>query len=163
MFTSLLKKLSLPIIYAHCDIPCGIYDPHQAQLAAHTVIRMTQLITDLKKEGDDAEEDKHFVHALSRYVKVKDDHAEILKHEVSVIWGDYFKEEQLKEYPNLHALVFSIMKLASKARQEVNLAQAQALLAKTQEFAEMFWKSKGRKTIRVASGFPTGGEMVLPT
>lgn len=147
-----LNLLPTQIAYAHCDIPCGIYDPHLAQMATHTVLRMTNLIKEAKDD----------VHKIARLTRVKEEHAELVKHEVRIIWGDYFKEEHLKEYPNLHELVFKIMKLASKTKQEVNLENANELLSKVQEFAEIYWKSKGREVVRTKSGYPTEGEIVLP-
>ena len=143
-------------VFAHCDIPCGIYDPHLAQLAAHTVIRMTTMINDLKTSGKDE------THQISRLTKVKEEHAELVKHEVRIIWGDYFKEEHLQKYPNSHELVFKIMKLASKAKQGVNIEAANELLETVQKFAEIFWKTKGLETVRLVAPYPTGGEIVLP-
>ena len=145
------KFSPLEKVYAHCDIPCGIYDPHNAQVAAHTVIRMMSLIKDAK--GD--------AHDIARYTKVKEDHAELVKHEVRVIWGDYFKPEHIEKNPELHELVFNIMKLGSKSRQSTDIKEAEELLAKVQEFAEIFWKSKNIETVRVKAPYPTGGEMVL--
>jgi nickel superoxide dismutase len=166
MIKSLLKiiaRISPPKpIYAHCDIPCGIYDPHQSQLAAHTVIRMTTLINELKPPSDEPnlEERKRIIHQVSRYTAVKEKHAELVKKEVRIIWGDYFKSENLEKYPKLHELVFDIMKLASKARQEINLEASQQLLAKVQEFAEIFFKTKGVDPVRIKTGYPTEGEIV---
>lgn len=142
-------------IYAHCDIPCGIYDPHLAQLAAHTIIRMTNLINELPEEAS-----KERAHKLTRLTMVKEEHAELVKKEVQVIWGDYFKSEHLEKYPNLHSLVFDIMKLASKARQEINLEESQQLLAKVQEFSEIFFKTKGVEPVRIKTIYPTEGEIV---
>ncbi|MCL4353660.1 superoxide dismutase, Ni [Patescibacteria group bacterium] len=160
-FDFLLGIVPRQIAYAHCDIPCGIYDPHLAQVSAHTVIRMTDLILDLKKEETETG-DKEFMHKIARYTKVKEEHAEMVKHEVRIIWGDYFKEEHLKDYPDLHNLVFKIMKLASKTRQEVDKQSASDLLSSVQEFAQIFWKTKNRETVKVSSSYPTGGEIVLP-
>jgi nickel superoxide dismutase len=165
LFYSLFIKL-LPTqpAYAHCDIPCGIYDPHNAQVAAHSVIRMTQMINDVTASSDNApfDERKKIIHQITRLTKVKEEHAEIVKHEVRVIWGDYFKPEMLKEHPGLHDLVFNIMKLASKARQEINKEASAELLLKVQEFSEIFWKTKNRETVHVPSGYPTEGEIVVP-
>src|SRR3989344_7691138 len=108
---SLLKLLPSEIVYAHCDIPCGIYDPHNMQMAAHTIIRMTNLIEELRKDTEHDEIEKE--HKLIRCTQVKEEHAELLKHEVRVLYGDYFKEEHLKEYPELQDLVFKTFKLAS--------------------------------------------------
>lgn len=145
-----IKLLPTRPVYAHCDIPCGIYDPYLAQMAAHTALRMTKLIKEA--EGDN--------HKIARLTHVKEDHAEIVKKEIRIIWGDYFKEEHLKDYPNLHDLVWKIMKLASKTKQGVDEANAQDLLSSVQEFAEVFWKSKGLEPVRIPSGYPTEGEIV---
>ena len=164
LYLLLLRLLPSNIAYAHCDIPCGIYDPHLAQMAAHTVIRMTNLVTDLKASSSEPsfEERKRIISQISRLTKVKEEHAELVKHEVRILWGDYFKEEHLKQYPNLHNLVFKTMKLASKARQEINIDSANELLVVVQEIAEIFFKTKNRKSVRVPSVYPTGLEMVLP-
>ena len=159
MLKTLLKTIDRVFppqpIYAHCDIPCGIYDPHAAQLAAHTVIRMVNLINELPNDPA-----KETVHKLARYTLVKEEHAELVKKEIRVIWGDYFKNEHLEKYPKLHELVFEIMKLASKTRQEVNLEASQQLLTKIQEFAETFFKTKGVEPVRIKTVYPTGGEIV---
>ena len=158
VFVKLLEKFIRPqIVYAHCDIPCGIYDPHEAQVGAHTVLRMTQMLGELK--GSDTKT----MFQAARLTKVKEEHAEIVKNQVRVIWGDYFnKPEIIEKHPEVHDLVFKIMRQASKTRQEVDVKEAEALLVSVQEFAELFWKTKDRKTVRVKSGFPTEGEIVLP-
>lgn len=162
LYWLLLKLLPSNTAYAHCDIPCGIYDPHNAQMAAHTVIRMTNLILDLKIDQNAPIEDrKKFIHALTRYTKVKEEHAELVKHEIRILWGDYFKEEHLTKFPDLHNLVFKTMKLASKARQEINLEVANELLQTVQKIAEIFFKTKELEVLRVKSPYPTGGEIVL--
>ena len=151
-------------VCAHCDIPCGIYDPGEAQMAAHTIIRMTSMINELKASSDNPEFDerKKIISQIARLTKVKEDHAELLKQQVRIIWGDYFKGEHLEKYKDLHDLVFKIMKQASKVRQEVNMEEAQVLLTSVQKFSQIFWETKDRKTVRVKSGYPTEGEIVLP-
>lgn len=99
-------------------------------------------------------------HHVSRLTKVKEEHAEIIKHEIRVIWGDYFKEEQIEKCPNIHALVHNIMMSASKCKQEVNLEESKKLLNLVQEFSEAFYKTKDMKIRRIPSGFPTEGEIV---
>lgn len=146
----LIKLLPTRPVYAHCDIPCGIYDPHNAQMAAHTVLRMTKLW----------EEHKDDEHSVIRITKVKEEHAELLKREVATIWSDYFKEENSKDVPDLAGKVWNILKLASKAKQKVDEQVATDLLTAVQEFAEIFWKSKGMEPIRIPSGYPTEGEIV---
>ena len=161
----LIDRLSPPeTVHAHCDIPCGIYDPHLAQVAALTVVRMNQLINDL---GDapgpgDKEKNDAWHNSLARYVAVKEEHAELAKKEVRIIWGDYIKPEHLEKHPDLHSTVFNIMKLGSKARQNIDAQAAQNLLAEVQKFAEIFWATKDAKTQRVPSRQAVGGELVVP-
>ena len=151
-------------VHAHCDIPCGIYDPHAAQISALTIIRMNQLIAEAPKPGASTtpEERDAYVHKLARYTKAKDDHAEICKHELRVIWGDYFTPEHLQKFPELHGLFWDAMKTASKTRQNIDLQASQDLLAKVQKIAEIFWKTKGAEVKRQPSMQKPGGELVVP-
>jgi nickel superoxide dismutase len=158
MLDKLIKLLPTKPVYAHCDLPCGIYDPHMAQLAAHTVIRMTKFAGDVHEEGEDGK--KKFIHDLTRIIKIKEEHAEIVKREITTLWGDYFKEEHLKDYPELHDLIWKTLKLASKAKQTIDLENANSLLENVQKIAEIFWKTKGFEPVRVPSGYPTEGEIV---
>ena len=152
------------MVFAHCDIPCGIYDPHLTQVAAHTVLRMTNMIDELQASSPEPpfEERKRIISQISRLTKVKEEHAELVKHEIRVIWGDYFKDEHLKQHKAIHQLVFKIMKQASVVRQNVDIKAANELLIMVQQFAEIFWETKGRKVQKVKSGYPTEGEIVLP-
>ena len=160
LFSVAMRMLPAQTVHAHCDIPCGIYDPHTAQLAALTTIRMNQLINDLANQNIPAEQKQA---RLARYVATKEHHAELCKQELRVLWGDYFRPEHLQQYPNVHDLFFGAMKLASRVRQEANLQAAQELLARTQEIAEIFWKSKGAATRRQPSlQGAVGGELVYP-
>jgi nickel superoxide dismutase len=151
-------------VYAHCDIPCGIYDPHEAQIAALTVIRMDQLIGELAMPAMDAKPEERALYAskLARYTAVKESHSERLKNEVRVIWGDFFTPDHAKQFPQVHELTWKILKQASKTRQGTNIADAQELLKLTQEFAETFWAAKGVKSKRVPSNQKPGGELVVP-
>jgi len=151
--------------YAHCDIPCGIYDPHTAQLAALTVVRMVQLIQGLAKPGDGASKDEWdtYTMQISRYSAVKEEHAKIAEHDIIVLWTDYFKPEHLEKHADLHDVVWKTCKLTSTVKQQINMDAAQQLLAGTQQIAEIFWDTKGVKTKRQASNQgPAGGELVYP-
>ncbi len=121
---------------AHCDIPCGIYDPHAAQVGARTVARMVELIGGIN--GTDVQA----MNTFTRLVRVKEDHAELVKREVSVIWSDYFKPEHLEKYPDLHDKVWKLLKLAGKNKQTVDAAAAAQLEASVKEFADIFWATK---------------------
>ena len=123
---------------AHCDIPCGIYDPSGAQLAARTVARMVELIDGLDPADNSMANRQKFV----RCVMVKEQHAELVKREVQVIWSDYFKPEHLEKYPVLHTTVWNILKLAGKNKQSVDAQAAAQLEAAVKDFADTFWATK---------------------
>ena len=134
--TSWLKPTTTA--YAHCDVPCGIYDPHQAELAARTVARMVELIGQLPKEGRTDADMQKFI----RCVAIKEQHAEIVKHEIQIIWSDYFKPEHVERYPDLHDRTWKILKLAGKNKQNIDAAAAAELEAAVKEFADIFWSTK---------------------
>jgi len=161
MFTKLDQQVHFDSVDAHCDIPCGIYDPHQAQIGALTVIRMVDVIENLLKEHGDSLNAELF-NSMARYVAVKEEHAELAKHEIRVIWGDFIKEAQLEKYPQLHGLVHKIMQLGSKVRQTVNRESAIAFLEAINEFAEIFWQIKGIETKRAKSPYSVSEDIVLP-
>ena len=151
-------------VHAHCDIPCGIYDLHGAQLSVLTVMRMNQLVAELPKPGPQMtpEEREAYIHKLARYTAVKEEHAEQCKRELRVIWGDYFTPEHLQKFPELHSLFWQAMKLASKVRQTVDPSSTQELLASVQKIAEIFWKTKGAEVRRQPSMQKPGGELLYP-
>jgi nickel superoxide dismutase len=153
------------VVYAHCDIPCGIYDPHTAQLSAHTVIRMDALIEKMPKIGPSPSNDefRKYIHDLTRYTDVKEEHAEKIKSEVRILWGDYFKDDHAKQFPELEGLVLQALRLGSKVKQEVDPKSAQELLETINKIAEIFWKTKGIETKRVKVTFwPTDSDLVIP-
>lgn len=153
------KKFGFETASAHCDIPCGIYDPHRMQLAAHTMIRMTDLINETKKNKKLSQEER--IHAIARYSAVKETHGEDCKNEIRILWGDYFKEEHAKNYPELTQLVWNSLKLASKARQTTKKEDAVELLHSVQKIAEIFWKTKNRMPVRAKAPYNTGEDIIL--
>ena len=153
LLDNLIKILPSRPVFAHCDIPCGIYDPYTAQMAAHTVIRMTKLLQDAGKDEKDEEEDWiKLKHDVARMTHVKEEHGGIVEHELVTLWADYFKEEHLKEYPDLHDKFWKAIKLTGKVRQNIDMESAQELLKSVQEIAEIFWKTKKMEPVRVPSG-----------
>ena len=165
MLHKLVKKIDqhahIEPVDAHCDIPCGIYDPHHALIGALTVIRMVDLIDQHVKEHDKIER-AEFFNSMARYIAVKEEHAELVKHEIRVIWGDFIKETHAEQYPQLHGLVHKIMALGSKSRQTVDRETALHLLDAVNEFAEIFWQIKGKQTKRVKAPYSVTEEMVVP-
>ncbi len=158
--STLDKKLGFEKAKAHCDIPCGIYDPITAQIDAVTVVRMIDLATEL--EGKGGEKGKDYLNTMSRYIVVKEEHAEKAKAELRVIWGDYIKAPHLEKYPQLHGLVHQIMQLGSKSRQTTDRQAALDLVEAINKFAEIFWATKNIKTRRAKSPYNPPLELVYP-
>jgi len=156
IFRIFLKLLPEKIAYAHCDIPCGIYDPHMVQVAAHTVIRMTQLLLDLK-----IDDPKKSAHDIARITHVKEEHAGIIEEELETLRNDYFKQEHYDQYSNLTELLAKTIKLTSKVRQNIDIMAAEEVLSGVLEIAEIFYKTKGVTPVRVKSVYPTERETVL--
>jgi nickel superoxide dismutase len=163
MIHNLLNKVDNKVHFenakAHCDVPCGIYDPISAQIAALTVVRMIDLITDLQTKGGDA---PSVANSMGRYVTVKEEHAEKVKHEVRVIWGDYIKAQHIEQHPTVTEIVHKIMQLGSKSRQTVDRESAVQLVEAVNQFAEIFWATKGVATKRAKAPYAPSLELVYP-
>ena len=159
---NLLNLLRVKTAYAHCDIPCGIYDPHTAQMAAHTVIRMTQLLEELKPSSSEPpfEERKKIISQISRLTRVKEEHGHLVEDELGTLENDYFKPEHFEKFPNLKELLAKGVKLSITTRQNIDIKSANELLETTMQIAEIFFKTKGVSPVRVKSVYPTGGEIV---
>ncbi len=133
----IVNKIPVPVAYAHCDGPCGVYDPASARIAAEAALSMSKKLTNLDASGDP--------NSYSRYVAIKEAQSELAKHEVLVLWTDYFKPEHLEKYPDLHKLVWETSKLCSKVKQHVDADAAQRLLENIKKIHEIFWETKDRK------------------
>ncbi len=128
-----LSLFSLKTAYAHCDVPCGIYDPKSAQIAAQTVLVMVQKIKGLP------EDDKNnFV----RMVWTKEEHARKCKEEILILWTDYFKPEHFEKYTDLTDKVLVACKLCSYNKQHVDEDKAQELIKAVDEIADIFAETK---------------------
>ena len=142
--STLKRFLPVHVADAHCDIPCGIYDPISAKIAAQTVQKMVMRIEALNyPQGGTHEEHTAYHNTFGRYIAVKEQHAELVKHEVDILWHDYFKPEHLEKYPDLHTTVWETTKLASTNKQGLDMDSAKKLVASVDRIAEIFWATKG--------------------
>ncbi len=153
------RKFKFTSVSAHCDIPCKIYDPIVAQLATLTVIRMVDLLDELKAKTSLTDNEQA---QFSRLVAQKEEHGIKVKEEICVIWGDYIKQPQLEKFPELHELTHSIMLAASKAKQEISRDAALVLLEKVNRFAEIFWATKGVATFSAVAPYPPAEKLIYP-
>ena len=126
-------------VLAHCDIPCGIYDPNDAIQAAQTVIRMTELLEELDFSSGPS---PSLGNSMARFVNAKEVHAKKAKDDILIIWTDYFKPEHLEKYPDLHEKVWNACKLGSFVKVNVDLAKAKEFKAALEEIGEIFWETK---------------------
>lgn len=123
--------------YAHCDIPCGIYETDTMRHSAETCRRMIQKIEELG-ELDSAEKHNTFV----RSVMNKEKHAEKVKHEIYVLWSDYFKDAHLESHPDLHDKLWRAAKQASTVKQTVSMDEAEKLNEMVHDIAHLFAKTQ---------------------
>ena len=130
---------------AHCDGPCGIYDPASIRIAAEAAVSMTKKILALTPPADgDAAANAAYINTLSRYVAIKEEQAHLAKTELLVLWTDYFKPPHLEQYPNLHDTFWKAAKACSAVKVEVDAQHAEELMAAVEEIHKIFWATKGR-------------------
>ena len=134
-------------LYAHCDVPCGIYDPYTATLAAKTVHTMNQKIAALPTPGPNAPANEALEHrnTLIRMVQTKEAHAQLCKQELLILWTDYFKPEALSMFPNLHETFWKAAKLCSYNKQHVDAAKSQELMDAVARISDLFHKAEAAK------------------
>jgi nickel superoxide dismutase len=121
------------VVRAHCDLPCGVYDPAQARIEAEAVKAICE-----KYQGNSDPEFR------TRALIIKEQRAELVKHHLWVLWTDYFKPQHFEKYPQLHQLFNEATKLAgaSGAKGSVDTGVAEQLLAKIEEISKIFWETK---------------------
>lgn len=117
-------------VYAHCDLPCGVYDPAQARIEADSILHILQKYDSLDE------------HNKQRAVIIIEERAELVKHHLMVLWADYFKEEHLETYPDLHDKFWKAIKQASECKHHLDTAAATSLLEQIDAIAEIFWATK---------------------
>ncbi len=119
------------VVHAHCDLPCGVYDPAQARIEAESVKATME-----KYEQNDDEQFR------TRAIQVKEERSELVKHHLWVLWTDYFKPEHLDKFPNLHELFWSATKQAGQCKKSLDPKDGQKLLDLIDEIGEVFTASK---------------------
>jgi len=129
----MFAKLFAPTVdvSAHCDLPCGVYDPAQARIEAESIKAIIAKVAD----NDDPD-------FRTRAILIKEQRSELVKHHLWVLWTDYFKPEHLEKYPNLHDTFWKAAKLCSKNKQSVDAKSAADLQAAVKEIADIFWATK---------------------
>jgi nickel superoxide dismutase len=138
----LLNLLPTQDVFAHCDAPCGIYDPKPAQIAAATVKRMVEKIEDLPaKEVWTTDDHANFV----RFIWTKEEHARRCKEELLMLWTDYCKPEHVEKFPQLHETFWKAAKLCSQNKQHVSKDLAQQLIDAVNTIADIFNQTKAAK------------------
>ncbi|HWC70866.1 MAG TPA: superoxide dismutase, Ni [Actinomycetota bacterium] len=119
------------LVHAHCDLPCGVYDPAQARIEAESVKACQE-----KYQGSDDEVFK------DRAVSIKEERADLVKHHLWVLWTDYFKPEHLEKFPDLHEKFWNATKLAGDSKKSQDPAQGQQLIDAVDEIGKVFWETK---------------------
>ena len=142
---SLLHRLLAPstVVHAHCDLPCGVYDPEQARIEAESCYRI------IEKMG--ANSDPAFT---TRAIAIKEERADLVKHHLDVLWHDYFKPEHLETVPNLHDLFWNATKQVSKVKASTDPADGKKLLELIDQI-DAAWKQTGGEGKTRVNGRPS--------
>lgn len=132
-------------VNAHCDGPCGVYDPSAARIYTEAVVSMTKKLLALEvPDPSNKEALITYNNTFSRYVAIKEEQAQKAKEEILILWTDYFKPVHLDKYPDLHDTFWKAAKLCSSCKVEISSQHADELLEAVQKIHEMFWATKER-------------------
>ena len=143
--SAIFRALPAEAAQAHCDGPCGVYDPASARVAAEAVLSMTKKLKAIEAPAaGDAAALAHYNNTFSRYVAIKEEEATKAKKELMILWTDYFKPEHLATFPDLHDTFWKAAKLCSACKVHIDQGKAEELMAAVEKIHGMFWQSKGR-------------------
>lgn len=117
-------------VFAHCDLPCGVYDPAQAMIEAKSILEIIKKYPNLDSINQ------------QRAIIIKEQRAELVKNHLMILWADYFKAEHLEKYPNLHNLFWLAIKQASETKKGCDQASAEKLIAQIDEISQIFFETK---------------------
>jgi nickel superoxide dismutase len=132
--------------FAHCDGPCGVYDPASARVAGEAVQSMTKKMLGLTcPDTGEGESMAAYLNTMSRYAAIKEEEAQKCKDELLVLWTDFYKPQHLEANPNLHQTFWQAAKLCSACKVEVSAVHAQELMDAIEEIHNQFWTVKGRE------------------
>ncbi len=143
--SSILRRFPANRALAHCDGPCGVYDPASSRVAAEAVLSMTKKLLDLTPpENNNPSAWAHYNNTFSRFVAIKEEQAQETKKELLILWTDYFKPEHLSAFPDLHETFWKAAKLCSACKVNIDESKARELMSAVEKIHNMFWQSKGR-------------------
>ena len=143
--TAIVRAFPASVVEAHCDGPCGVYDPASARVAAEAVLSMTKKLKAMEAPAaGDAPALAAFNNTFGRYVAIKEEEAQKTKKELLILWTDYFKPEHLSTFPDLHETFWKASKLCSACKVNIDQGKAEELMAAVEKVHGMFWQSKGR-------------------
>jgi nickel superoxide dismutase len=125
-----MRLVHIKEVYAHCDLPCGVYDPAQAMIEAKSLKAIMEKYAGLDE------------HNKMRAVIIKEERAELVKHHLMVLWADYFKPEHLEKYPDLHDMFWKAIKQASDCKHKLEPEEAQKLIDQIEAISKIFWETK---------------------
>ena len=141
---SKLVKSVLKTADAHCDGPCGVYDPASARIAGEAVQSMKKKLGELSESEADCSSSS-YINTMSRFASIKEEEAQKCKDELLVLWTDYFKPVHLESNPEIHNIFWTAAKLCSACKVEVSVIHAQELMDAIEEIHNLFWATKGKE------------------
>ncbi len=141
MFKETVSRFVRPkrLVHAHCDLPCGVYDPAQARIEAESILAIQKKYQDPEGSKKDSETADQY---RERCIRIKEDRAELVKHHLWVLWTDYFKPEHQEQHPDLHEVFWTATKEAGESKRSTDPAQGQKLLDLIDQIAEIFTATK---------------------
>ncbi len=134
----MLKRFMRPV-YAHCDVPCGIYETDTMTHAAATCKRMVEKFKELDTSKD---QEAEFKNTAVRCIITKEEHAQVCKDQLYLLWSDYFKPEHLEKFPNLHETFWMAAKQCGKVKQTMSIEECDKLINMVHDISHMFADSK---------------------
>ena len=143
-------------VFAHCQVPCGIYND------AVRIIQIREDFSTIQKAMDQIntlsnQQDATSMNQMTRWIITKEDHASKIQEVVS----DYFLTQRVKEEPmgpdyvlyvNQTTILHQILVAAMKCKQTVDSKHVVQGLDLIESFIDLYFDTHGKDHIQILSG-----------
>ena len=150
----ILPLLLLNVVFAHCQIPCGIYDDVLRVVSIQEDIATIQKSIDKIQELGDSKNTAQNQNQLIRWVNNKESHAQKIQDVIS----EYFLAQRIKpktsndkDYEKYVMLSTSCQKIifyAMKCKQNVDTQYVEKLSAELESFVVVYLDKHGKEHLR---------------
>ncbi|MCB0326799.1 MAG: hypothetical protein KDD52_04185 [Bdellovibrionales bacterium] len=140
LFVFVLVLFCSGSLWAHCQVPCGIYDDH---MRIHMIEEHIDTIEKAQSQIQASSRKKHLdQHQMIRWIQTKEDHSSQIQEIVSQYFLTQRIKRDMKGYAELLELSHQLLVAAMKAKQTIDSQAVQDLRKALGRFETLYEQAK---------------------